>query len=80
MSQENRLVKELELLKDELAPLEERRKFLAQMVIFALRYSNHPKTGLVRFSNGPNISSCQMVRFLNGIAAVLNIPGMVVMY
>ena len=37
MSQENRLVKELELLKDELAPLEERRKFLAQMVIFPVR-------------------------------------------
>ena len=32
MAQEDRLVKELEMLKDELAPLEERRKFLAEQV------------------------------------------------
>lgn len=31
VAQENRIVKELELLKDELAPLEDRRKFLAEM-------------------------------------------------
>ena len=41
VSQENRLVKELELLKDELAPLEERRKFLAQMVILRLDVKNY---------------------------------------
>ena len=32
VAQEDRLVKELEMLKDELAPLEERRKFLAEQV------------------------------------------------
>jgi hypothetical protein len=32
VSQENKLVRELELLKDELAPLEERRKSLAEQV------------------------------------------------
>jgi hypothetical protein len=32
VAQEDRIVKELELLKDELAPLEDRRKFLSEMV------------------------------------------------
>ena len=29
-------------------------------------YSGHSNTGLVRFSNGPNMSGCRMVWFLNG--------------
>ena len=41
MAQEHRLVKELEMLKDELAPLEERRKFLAEQVTkFVSQYLN----------------------------------------
>ena len=31
------------------------------------KYSNHLNTGLVRFSNGPNMSGRRMVQFSNGI-------------
>ena len=34
---------------------------------FYLNYSNHLKTGLVRYSDGQKLSSLQMVRYSNGV-------------
>ena len=43
---------------------EKRGKLFA--TFFLKKYARHLNTELVRFLNGPNMSGCLMVRFLNG--------------